>query len=140
LFSWHAAKSTRKVYLGDKGDMLVEMKSTDEVILSATKASAKMFYVKSSTEQANIAQSKQSYDFWYSALGHPSKTSIKPEAYADGNILPTQTNKFFCEPCILAKSTHNKPNSTNLRTCKPFELVHSDLVGLFPVESIGHSK
>jgi hypothetical protein len=130
----------RKGLYGGQGDMLVKMKSTDDVILSATEASDKMFYVKSPTEQANIAQSKQPYDFWHSALEHPSKTSIKPEAYADGNILPTQTSKFFCEPCILAKSTHNKPNSTNLRTCKPFELVYSDLVGPFPIESIGLSK
>jgi hypothetical protein len=63
LFSWRAVKSTGKVYLEDEGDMLVKMKGTDEVILSATEASDKMFYVKSPTEQANIAQSKQPYDF-----------------------------------------------------------------------------
>jgi hypothetical protein len=50
LVSWRAAKSTGKVYLEDKRDMLVKMKSTDEVILYATEASDKMFYVKSPTE------------------------------------------------------------------------------------------
>ena len=93
--------------------------------------------------------------YWHFVLGHTSM--INPSLYADGICLPNDIKKknheFFCNICVLAKSTHHVPKSHNdpqwskrrrlnddvesefdkCRTSHPFDLVYSDLSGIVPV-------
>ena len=88
-------------------------------------------------ERIESAFSVKSFEHWHAAFGHVGPTSLRQKhLFEDGHILPTPPTTFHCEPCILAKSTHSIPKSSERKTTAPFELIHSDLNGHFPVKSI----
>ena len=51
-------------------------------------------------------------------------------------VISIPKGKFHCESCILAKSKHSVPGQSECKTITPFELIHSDISGRFPVKSI----
>ena len=79
----------------------------------------------------------KSFEHWHAAFGHVGPISLhQKHLFKDGYILPTPPTILHCEPCILAKSTHSIPKSSERKTTALFELIHSDLSGHFPVKSI----
>ena len=82
-------------------------------------------------------------DFWHKALGHSSTRfwSTAADIYQDGSILPKRPNNYFCPQCAQYNSKQQIPTSTeNSKTKTAFDLVHSDLMGPFKVESLGRRK
>ena len=78
-------------------------------------------------------------DFWHPALGHSSTRfwSNATDIYADGSILPKRPSEFFCPACAKCNSNHSVPLSVSSPQSKnPFDLIHSDLLRPFSVESL----
>lgn len=75
------------------------------------------------------------YSDWHNALGHPA--TVNPNLYSDNPSIPRKPNNFHCRTCALSKSTHKVPKAAGIRATKPFEMIHSDLSGKMPVQSLG---
>ena len=82
-------------------------------------------------------------DFWHLALGHTStyfRFDAK-ELYEDGSILPKRPSHYWCPTFSKYNSKQVVSTSAeNPKATKPFDLVHSDLMGPFKVESLGRRK
>lgn len=139
LFSWRAVKSLGKYVLIDDGILCLKRKSDNICVLETTDRN-KAFFLNLSTsdQQASVAES---YEFWHSALGHPAPTTLKTtDIYEDGSLIPSIPKDFTCSICQLAKSKHSVPKPVTSKTTQRFELIHSDICGPFPYESLGGSK
>ncbi|MHB8545134.1 MAG: DDE-type integrase/transposase/recombinase, partial [Leptospirales bacterium] len=82
-------------------------------------------------------------DFWHQALGHTSTRfwSDAKSLYQDGSILPKRPSHYWCPTCAKYNSKQVVPTSVkNPKATKPYDLVHSDLMGPFKVESLGRRK
>ena len=85
--------------------------------------------------------STKSFEHWHAAFGHVNSSVFKHQVYyEDGSLLPSPLQKYDCEVCSLAKSTHHIPSAaTIIRASIPLELIHSDLSGRIAVPSLGGS-
>ena len=125
---------------GKDGIISVKMNSDDSVVLQAT-----LEY--GAYQVFPIVQHGQIYitgtDFWHQALGHSSTRywSNAKDIYADGDILPKRPSHFWCSQCATynSKEQAHKPVD-GPRSKEPFDLVHTDLMGPFKVESMGRKK
>jgi len=82
-------------------------------------------------------------DFWHQALGHSSTRywSNAKDIYADGHILPRRRSHFWCPQCVLYNSKEQVPKSIDgPRSKESFDLVYTDLMGPFKVESMGREN
>jgi transposase InsO family protein len=127
LFSWRAAKRKNSCYLIDNGTLELRMKSDDSTFLQ-TRDVDQNFIVNTCDNSANLA----TYQYWHGALGHPSVTSLRPNLYQDGNLIPTVPKDFECHTCRISKSKHRVPRPIGFRAKERFDLVHSDICGPFP--------
>src|SRR5690606_34852993 len=66
-------------------------------------------------EADNTHTAFSTYEFWHSALGHPAPATIDKsrQLLSNGNQIPPTPENFHCQPCILAKHTHKRPQSTS---------------------------
>ena len=86
------------------------LKRKDRSLVLFAEAVGKMEFVK---ERIESAFSVKSFEHWHAAFGHVGPTSLQQKhLFEDGHILPTLPTTFHCEPCILAKSTHSVPKSS----------------------------
>ena len=93
-----------------------------------------MEFVKKRIESTFLVKS---FEHQYTAFGYIGPISLRQKhLFKDRHILPIPPTTFHCKPCILAKSTHSVLKSSKRKTIAPFELIHSDLSGRFPVKSI----
>ena len=99
-----------------------------------------------STEAATLATKSRDSDLdvWHYRLGHASEHTIKNMAHkqlASGITLPKQAQLSFCEGCVAGKMTR-KPfwSVGEIRSKRKLRLVHSDVCGPMPTESIGGNK
>jgi len=141
LISWRKFDETGLVYIfGKDGIISVKMNSDDSVVLQAT-------LEHGAYQVFPIIQHGQIYitgtDFWYQALGHNFTRywSNAKHIYADGDILPKQLSHFWCFQYATynSKEQAHKPVD-GLRYKKSFDLVHTDLMRPFKVESMGCKK
>ena len=83
-------------------------------------------------------------DIWHYRLGHANEQTIKDMAHKQlvtGIILPKQAQLSFCEGCITGKMTRLPYRSVGeIRSKRKLRLVHSDVCGPMPTESIGGNK
>ena len=81
----------------------------------------------------------KSFEHWHAAFGYINSSIFKHQVYyEDGSLLPSALQKYDCEVCSLAKSTHHVPSAaTTIRASIPLELIHSDLSGKIVVSSLG---
>ena len=82
---------------------------------------------------------------WHRRMGHRSmKTIVKMAKGAATGItldLPDNIPKLdSCPSCALTKTRHTPFKSGRSRATKPLELIHGDLVGPMPVESVSKCK
>ena len=87
------------------------------------------------------AQQDSRLDTWH---GHASEQCVKNTAYkqlATGIQLSRGENLSFCEACIAGKM-QRKPFSTigEIHSMQKLQLIHSDVCGPMPTESIGGNK
>jgi len=84
-----------------------------------------------------------SIEYWHKALGHTSTPfwNTATDIYGDGSLLPKRSTSLFCPTCAKYNCKQSIPTtSENTKTSVPFDLVHSDLMGPFKVESLGKLK
>lgn len=79
------------------------------------------------------------YEYWHSALGHPSVTTFNPDVYKDGNQIPQAPGDFESTTCGIAKLKYSVPSPTERRVQERFDLRDSDICGPIPDPSLdGH--
>jgi len=141
LISWRKFDETGLFYMFGKDESIsVKMNSDDLVVLQA-------ILEHSAYQVFPIVQHGQIYitgtDFWHQALGHSSTEYWlnAKDIYADGDILPKRPSHFLCSQCATydLKEQAHKPVD-GVQSKEPFDLVHTDLMGAFKVESIGREK
>ena len=99
-----------------------------------------------SAEAATLATKSRdsNLDVWHYRLGHASEQTIKNMAHkqlASGITLPKQAQLSFCEGCVAGKMTRKPFRSVGeIRSKRKLRLVHSDVCGPMPTESIGGNK
>ena len=117
------------------GTMIDKLYQLDcEVVPSAEAAT---LATKSRARDSNL-------DMWHYRLGHANEQTIKNMAYkqlALGITLPKQAQLSFCEGCVAGKMTRKPFRSVGeIRSKRKLKLVHSDVCGPMPTESIGGNK
>lgn len=76
---------------------------------------------------------------WHKRLGHISKTGMIE--MVKQNLLPvTGSVEFNCESCILGKQTREPFASSETKSESILDLVHTDVCGPLPVESLNGNK
>jgi len=88
----------------------------------------------------SLAMDNQSH-LWHLRLGYPSQNALRQLTKSVKGILSfdVSSDTSPCKGCAMDKMTEKSyPNSSKRSTC-PLVLVHTNLVGPFPVESQVHS-
>ena len=148
LFSARAASSRgnfikfghTRCWIRDKEGRLVGMGTMDEKLYCLDNE------VTKPTEATTLAaRSRDSdLDVWHYRLGHVSEHTIKDMAHkqlASGITLPKHTQLSFCEGCVIGKMSRKTFRSVGeIRSKKRLKLVHSDVCGPMPTESIGGNE
>ena len=82
-----------------------------------------------------------SLQVWHQRLGHLHVDAIKHMAQKDTvkGLTISRQDDFTCGGCHAGKSTRLPFKPSTKSTQKPLQLVHSDLIGPFEIESIGGS-
>ena len=100
--------------------------------------------VQPETASAATADEGNDIDTWHFRLGHASEQCVKNtanEELATGINLPKHTKLSFCEGCVAGKLKRApfKPVG-EIRSKRKLQLVHSDVCGPMPTDSIGGNK
>lgn len=98
-----------------------------------------LFQVKTQPPECNLS-SVSTLKLWHERMGHINVKSVKITIAALG-LKVSDSEPFFCEPCILGKQTR-KPHKTTLREkdYKPGEMIHTDVCGPVNITSPKGSK
>lgn len=92
-----------------------------------------------------IAAAAVSPSVWHVRLAHPNsdalmRTSGMVHGLAMTSTHPRKELSGMCEPCVLAKQTRAPFPTSHSSTAKPMQLVHTDVCGPMPVQSIGGAR
>ena len=83
-------------------------------------------------------------DIWHCRLGYASERCIKNMAYnklVTGSRLPNHAKVSFCEECVAGKMKQKPFKSVGeIRSKRKLQLIHSDVCGPMPTDSIGGNK
>jgi len=126
--------------IGEDSIIEVRKKSDNSVVISATLEHG-FYQVYPIVKHGKIYTA--SIEYWHKALG-PTSTrfwNTATDIYADGSLLPKRPTSHFCPTCAKYNSKLSIPTTfENTKTSVPFDVVHSDLMGPFQVESVGKYK
>eukprot|EP00731_Ephydatia_muelleri_P037673 Em0533g3a len=111
----------------------------------------KLYYLDCETtisqEKVSIASGfpvNNKINLWHQRLGHLNEHQLKEMASQDlvkGLHIPCNTRMSFCEKCVEGKMARKPFQSVGeIRTTRKLQLVHSDVCGPMPTESIGGSR
>ncbi|KAL5515273.1 hypothetical protein EMCRGX_G000418 [Ephydatia muelleri] len=111
----------------------------------------KLYYLDCETtisqEKVSIASGfpvNNKINLWHQRLGHLNEHQLKEMASQDlvkGLCIPCNTRMSFCEKCVEGKMARKPFQSVGeIRTTRKLQLVHSDVCGPMPTESIGGSR
>ena len=92
---------------------------------------------------AHAVQVRNRIEDWHKRLGHASPDTLvhmAKEGLVDGLQLVGNTKMPFCETCQFGKQTRNPFPKEAVRSKKVLELIHSDVCGPMPVNSVGGSR
>ena len=78
-------------------------------------------------------------EFWHSRLGHLCSSRLQ-SVISSGVLGQVQQNDIDCVSCKLAKHHALPFNNSNSHSAAPFDLVHSDIWGPSPNDTLGGSK
>ena len=91
-------------------------------------------------ETAAMAVASCNIDLWHQRLGHLCEQQIKcmvEKKLASGIKLPKSCALHFCEGCVEGKMHRGAFNTVGVCSSKRLQLVHSDVCGPMPAESLG---
>ena len=74
---------------------------------------------------------------WHKRLGHPNFSSLK--AYLNRLYIPytDDSSGYICDSCLRAKATKTYCRDPQKRSERPYQFIHTDLVG--PINPVGFS-
>ena len=91
----------------------------------------RLYYICKSAVNAKRVETLQT---WHRILGHCNTSDIsKMENLVQGMKI-SDSSKFECETCVMAKQPTTRNRKPDVRATEPFELVHTDLSG--PIDPI----
>ena len=82
-------------------------------------------------------------DLWHQRLGHLCEQQLKymvNKELVTGLNLSKATKLSFCEGCVKGKMCRSPFKLVGVRLTRKLQLVHSDMCGLMPTESLGGHK
>lgn len=133
------SKGTCKVYKDSK--LLFEVAACHNGLYTMTDIS------KSSKQTALVSKCTETAQLWHQRFGHLGYTGL---AQLVRNQMVTgiqvkaddfeQAGKEVCQPCVQAKQTRIPFPTSTSTTKNPMELVHMDVCGPLPVQSLGGSR
>lgn len=92
-------------------------------------------------ERTNAPALETVLDLWHRRLNHLNKKQSKQLVKILMNLNVEDTSCQVCSSCQFGKAHKQSiPKMTKRRATKPLELIHSDVGGALPVQSIGHSS
>lgn len=91
-------------------------------------------------QEPKFKSSFASYLNAHEAFGHPGQHVMLQLKQKYPDLIPNRPEQLNCPSCILSKLTHRSGKPIAQRAKKPFEIVHSDLSGMFSVESLGRKR
>ena len=96
------------------------------------------------TEYAAVATEQCNTDLWHQRFGHVNEQQLQDAVHHDmvtGAKVPRKVKLGFCQSCVEGKMHRMafKPVG-EIRSTRRLELVHSDVCGPMPTESIGGCK
>ena len=96
---------------------------------------------------AMLVRPTETAELWHKRFGHLAYSSLAKLVAADmvkGVHVPAQDfaalSKEICEPCILAKHSREPFGDSDSKSTRSLQLVHMDVCGPLPVESLGGSR
>jgi len=99
--------------------------------------------VKDVEQHAALATEDTDIDLWHQRLGHLCEQQMRQmvkDELIKGMKFQKSANLSFCEGCVEGK-IHKKPFSlVGVHSSRKLQLVHSDVCGPIPVESLGGHK
>ena len=94
-------------------------------------------------EHVAVASEDNDMDLWHQRLGHLCEQQLKYMVNKDlviGVKLPKATKLSFCEGCVEGKMCRKPFSLVGVRSNRKLQLVHSDVCGPLPTESLGGHK
>lgn len=85
---------------------------------------------------------KEDYKLWHRCLAHLGEASTRSiQKYVNG-VTSVKGAPCDCSHCIIGKQIRKPylPVSISSRATRPLELIHTDLAGPFPVDSLGGAR
>ena len=76
---------------------------------------------------------------WHRRLGHASESTLR-SLLSRGLLGATKSESFKCQECHLAKQPALSFHNSTSVSVSPFDLVHSDIWGPFPVSTVSGCK
>src|SRR5258706_5719515 len=131
--------TTLKTIYPDLGLVAGEPDLTDEALLQRSEHGDMAFSTEEKLNEVSLYN-------WHRRMGHRSMKTIVDMANGavTGMVLkdvPGDIPKLdSCPSCALTKAQHLPFKTGRTRATKPLELIHGDLVGPMPVESVGRCK
>ncbi|UYV69363.1 hypothetical protein LAZ67_6003328 [Cordylochernes scorpioides] len=132
-----------KIY-NEQDDLIAEAQIQDRMYVMETRSRDEY-----SEKTENVMTTKDDFSndnirLWHRRLNHLKNEAYMKEIFQRNVVLGFNVNfKYLpeCEACIMGKLTRQPchPVTTNCTT-KPLELVHMDLCGPMPYQSLGGSK
>ena len=125
-------------------DVCTIIDKEDNVVLKVKRSIDNCYCLNVDPLTCNMAHECNKLELWHQRLGHMNFKDLKKlEKHSIVRGLPSLGKKLeiVCEPCQLGKQTKisHKKNSY-IATKRPLELVHMDLMGPIPTESINGKK
>ena len=94
-------------------------------------------------EHAAVISEGNDMDLWHQRLGHLCEQQLKymvNKELVTGLNLSKVTKMSFCEGCVEGKMCRNPFKLVGVRSTRKLQLVHSDVCGPMPTESLGGHK
>jgi hypothetical protein len=117
-------------------------------ILAEAKRHNGLYCINGTTqESALLTATKESPELWHRRFGHlgyDNLAKLRDKGMVSGINVQAQdfkaANSSVCEPCIMAKQSRAPFNPSESQSTKPLQLVHMDVCGPMPEQSLGGSN
>ncbi|CAM8929156.1 unnamed protein product [Rhodiola kirilowii] len=120
-------------------DKCVIQDSAKRTILEIGKMVGGLFHVKDSStskEVNSVVTNKVSVQTWHNRMGHMSFDRMNSLLCKYVPLLNTKTKDAYCEVCPLAKQSRLRFPLSKHVSAEIFDLIHCDVWGPFPIESL----
>lgn len=115
----------------------------DEIVIEGERK-GKLYHMclklipRSSNEMALVACKKEPLQLWHERLSHQNVAHVKD--FLKGKSIEFNDDNFFCEACAFGKQHRLSFDTSQTKTERCGEMVHSDISGKMPKPSVAGSR